>query len=386
WAALAAHTSIAIQQQVEILRLIYRGADVLILDEPTAVLAPSQADDLITLLIELRNAGRTIVFISHKLDEVIRIADEITVMRAGHTVASLRANEVDAAGLAGFIIGDSEVATGRAARSVPGAPVFSLDAVSARDDRGFERLANASITVHAHEIVGIAAVAGNGQEELAEAAIGVRRVSGGSIRLARLEGSKDTSDMDVTRLSVRERRRLGITYVSADRKNEGLALTLPLSDNIIAGEQLRELSRGGWLRRRAVAERVRATLERATVRFGSAEDPASSLSGGNQQRVVLGRESFGSPRVIIASQPTRGVDVRGIGYIHELLREAKDTGAAVLLFSEEIDELRALSDRIVVLHRGVVVGSVPAGASRAEIGQLMLGTEHHAAAAEEGSE
>lgn len=365
WTADAAHTSIAIQQQVEILRLVFRGADVLILDEPTAVLAPAQADELLQLLASLRDAGRTIIFISHKLDEVIDVADAITVLREGRTVAELARGEVEREGLATLIVGESLVEQPSASRAAPGDVILSVSSLVANDDRGIERLAGVSFDVRRSEILGVAAVAGNGQEELAEALVGIRACAG-SISL---EG------VPMERSSVRRRRRAGMAYVSSDRKHEGLALSLPLADNAIATPDLRTLAFAGWLRGSRVRERVSKVLERASVKFGASSDPAASLSGGNQQRVVIGRETAASPLVLVASQPTRGVDVRGIVFIHRLLRRARDEGAAVVLFSEELEELRELSDRILVLHRGSIAGELPRGASRSEIGDLMLG--HH---------
>lgn len=364
WNSDAARTSIAIQQQVEILRLIYRGADVLILDEPTAVLAPAQASELLRLLASLRQAGRTILFISHKLDEVVEIADTITVLRSGRTISQHSRGETDRGGLAALIVGDSEIATFTGTRGNPGAVVLTATHLGAKDDRGITRLTDVSFTARSGEIVGVAAVAGNGQEELAEILIGIRSPTTGELRLG---------DETITRLSVRRRRQAGVGYVSADRKHEGLATGLSLADNAIATPQLRELATAGWLRPRKVREHVTAVLDRAAVRYGSASDAASSLSGGNQQRVVLGRETINKPRVLIASQPTRGVDVRGISYIHELLRKARDEGAAIVLFSEELDELRELCDWILVLHRGRIVGMVGGDADRAHIGALMLG-------------
>ncbi|BDI23995.1 ABC transporter ATP-binding protein [Herbiconiux sp. L3-i23] len=364
WNASAARTSIAIQQQVEILRLVYRGADVLILDEPTAVLAPAQADELLRLLKSLRDAGRTVLFISHKLDEVLGVADRISVLRSGRTITEVERGQIDRPGLAALIVGDGERAATTVTRGIPGDVVLVADALSAKDDRGITRLDGVGFEARSGEILGVAAVAGNGQEELAEVLIGIRGVSSGELTL---------DGMSITRKSVRARRRAGVGYVSADRKVEGLALGLSLADNSIATPKLSVLARAGWLRPRTVGAFVTSVLGRAAVRFGSASDPASSLSGGNQQRVVLGRETIGKPRVLIASQPTRGVDIRGIGYIHELLRQARDEGASIVLFSEELDELRELSDRIVVLHRGRVAGVLPGESSRAEIGELMLG-------------
>lgn len=365
WHADAARTSIAIQQQVEILRLVYRGADVLILDEPTAVLAPAQAQELLRLMSSLRDAGRTVIFISHKLDEVIEVADDITVLRSGRTISQLRRGAIDRQGLAAMIIGDSEEITSvTARRGTPGEVVLRADGICAADDRGIPRLDGVGFEVRAGEVLGVAAVAGNGQEELAEVLVGIRQMSKGDLQM---------DGRSLRRMNIRRRRRAGMSYVSADRKREGLALSLSLADNAIATPALDALARGGLFRRRAVADHVDSVLDRAAVRYGTSKDPASSLSGGNQQRVVLGRETVGKPRVMVTSQPTRGVDIRGIGYIHELLRQARDEGAAIVLFSEEIDELRELSDRILVLHRGRTVGVLPGGSSRSEIGELMLG-------------
>lgn len=371
WAADAAHTSIAIQQQVEILRLLYRGADVLILDEPTAVLAPAQAEELLRLLGQLRDQGRTVVFISHKLDEVVAVADEITVLRSGRTVARHRRGTVDRDGLAALVVGDGELAADERRPGTPGAVVLEASGLEADDDRGVRRLHGVTLTVRAGEVLGVAAVAGNGQEELAEVLVGVRRAKAGSLHLTR-----DGRTHDLTRADVRRRRRAGLAYVSADRKHEGLSVGLSLVDNVLATPDVTTLGRAGWLRRSAVRARVRDVLDRAAVRFGSPQDAAATLSGGNQQRVVVGRETLGRPAVLVASQPTRGVDVRGIGYIHELLRRSRDEGAAVVLFSEEIEELRALSDRVLVMYGGAVVGELPGDAPRARIGALMLGTEH----------
>ncbi|PSL38411.1 nucleoside ABC transporter ATP-binding protein [Labedella gwakjiensis] len=364
WRTPAVHASIAIQQQVEILRLVYRGADVLILDEPTAVLAPAQADELLRLLGSLRDAGRTIVFISHKLDEVVSVADAVTVLRSGRTVASLTRGTFTRDDLAAHIVGDSVPTERVASHGEPGDVVLSVSALDATDDRGVQRLADVSFDVRSGEILGVAAVAGNGQEELAEVLVGIRASSSGDVVL---------SGRSLGGMRVRARRAAGVAYVSADRKHEGLALGLSLADNAIATPDLPSLARGGWLNRRRVAERVAAVLGRASVRYGAVSDPASSLSGGNQQRVVLGRETIGRPAVLVASQPTRGVDIRGIADIHDLLRRAREDGTAIVLFSEELDELRELSDRILVLHRGRVAGECGAGATRAEIGALMLG-------------
>lgn len=362
WSTSATHTPVAIQQQVEILRLVHAGADVLILDEPTAVLAPAQATELLRLLRRLRDDGRTILFISHKLDEVIEVADHISVLRSGEIVGDFARGDIDREGLTRLIIGDGGVISTTLRRGEPGAVALTVDGLSVHDDRGIQRVFDVDLSVRSSEIVGVAAVAGNGQEELAEAIVGVRR-SAGSVQL----GARPLTG------SVRRRRRAGMAYVSADRKIEGLAVDMTITDNAIAGVELTDLARFGVLVPARVRARVNAVLERAAVRYSSPRNPISALSGGNQQRVVLGRETLRAPLALVASQPTRGVDVRGIGFIHELLRGARAQGAAILLFSEELDELRELSDRIVVLHQGRIVGELGSDATRGEIGALMLG-------------
>lgn len=368
WETVAHHTSIAIQQQVEILRLIQRGAHILILDEPTSVLAPAQAEILLDLLRALREAGRTIVFISHKLDEVLSIADDITVLRGGRVVASRPREGLTRDELAQLIVGDTTVpaVAGRERPSIEAETVLRVDSLSATDDRGIERVSDVSFDVGRGEIVGIAAVAGNGQEELAEVLAGVRRISTGALYVA---------EHDVTRLTARGRRLAGLGYVSADRKAEGLAPSLSITDNIIASPHLSRLARVGWLSRRRVVERVNSVLALSAAKYGARGDAVATLSGGNQQRIVMGRETIDRPAVLIASQPTRGVDIRGIASIHSFLLEAASHGTGIVLFSEELDELRQLADRIIVLHHGRIVGELPGGATRVEIGELMLGRQ-----------
>lgn len=378
WGLQAAHAPIAIQQQVEILRLIGRGADLLILDEPTAVLAPAQAIQLLDLLRRLADDGRTVIFISHKLGEVMRAADEITVLRAGVTEPAISRDDATVESLARMIMGGDPLPVDSARAGEPGEVVLQCRDLAASDDRGVERLAGVDLDVREGEILGIAAVSGNGQDELAEALIGLRRPDRGTVSV---RGAA------VTRSSVRARRRAGFGYVSADRKQEGLALELSIAENAVATPGLGRLSKLGWLIRGRVRAAVAEVLETGAVRYGSDRDPISSLSGGNQQRVVLARELRERPAVLIASQPTRGVDIRGIGFIHEQLRDARDAGSAVVLFSEELDEIQTLADRVIVLHQGRVVGELGRGADRVTLGKLMLGTADEApGAAADGAE
>ncbi|MDW6022459.1 ABC transporter ATP-binding protein [Mesorhizobium sp. BAC0120] len=354
-----------VRQIVEILRLLYRGADVLILDEPTAVLAPAQVKQLIALLRKLSADGRTILFISHKLEEVLAVADQITVIRNGKVVGSLPREEATKAKLAEMMIG--EILSWPTARAgTAGRPVLEISGLSASGKRGHAGLSAFDLTVRAGEIVGIAGVAGNGQDELAAAITGLGRVDSGAIWL---------DGKNISTLTLRERRALGLSYLSPDRAAEGLCLAAPIAENAIAGHHRRpDLSTRGILRRRAIARHVGSLLDRYSVRRASDWLPAASLSGGNQQRVAVARELDGNPKFLLACQPTRGVDIRGIAFIHQCLLDFRDRGGAVLLISEELEELIGLSDRIVVVYGGRITGEVARGSARLdEIGRLMLG-------------
>ena len=365
WDTREEEAPVHVRQTVEILRLLYRGADVLILDEPTAVLAPAQVRELIALLKTLRDEGRTILFISHKLDEVLALADDITVMRAGKVVASLPAAAADKATLAELMIG--EVLHQPAAReSAAGRAVLRLSGVSARAGSGTAGLDGLDLDVRAGEIVGIAGVAGNGQDELAAVTTGLADATAGRIEI---------DGREITALPLMQRRAQGLAYLSPDRAGEGLCLTASIAENAIAGHHRRPaFSAAGVLRRRAIAAHVETLLDRFDVKRASARLPAASLSGGNQQRVAVARELDGDPKVLLACQPTRGVDIRGIAFIHQCLLDFRDHGGAVLLISEELDELVALADRIVVLYGGRQTGEVARGSARIEeIGRMMLG-------------
>jgi simple sugar transport system ATP-binding protein len=368
WRLAAAKAPIHVRQIVEILRLLYRGADVLILDEPTAVLAPSQIRELLRLMTRLKGEGRTLLFISHKLDEVLQCSDAITVMRAGRVVANTTAAETDADALARAIVGDAmpETRIAPPAAAAVGDPLFSIRGVKARDAIGFERLGPVDMDIRAGEIVGVAGVGGNGQDELVACAAGILEPFEGTIRLAgeQLQGT----------LTARFRE-AGVGYVSADRAHEGLCLPASLIDNFIAGrESDAAFSRFGFLRPEAIRTGTGAALKRLAVRYGALSDPAGSLSGGNQQRLAIARELARAPKLLVASQPTRGVDIGGTAFIHNLLAEFREAGGALLLVSESLDELLALSDRLVCLFNGRVVGELSrAEASVETVGRLMLG-------------
>lgn len=367
WDLKVALAPVHLRQVLEILRLLYRGADVLILDEPTSVLAPQQVHDLLALLRRLRDEGRTIIFISHKLDEVLAIADRITVLRAGRVVANTTPAESDAAALAQLMVGEAVENPRRSAR-VPkeGRPVLSVRGLGAVDGRGVRRLVAVDLEVRRGEVVGIAGVSGSGQEELVAAVTGLRRAASGTILL---DGA------DVTSSSVAARRDAGIGYLSADRAHEGLCLPATIRDNVIAGNhRIPPYANRGVLHPNLVRGHVRAVLARFSVVFGADTDPVSSLSGGNQQRVVIARELDRQPKILVAAQPTRGVDIAGIAALHRQILAYRESGGAVLLISEELDELLALSDRIIVLHHGTVAGELEGErADSIQIGKMMLG-------------
>jgi general nucleoside transport system ATP-binding protein len=369
WDMPAAAASVVVRQRLEILRLLYREADVLILDEPTAVLAPPQVADLLRVLRLLRDGGRTVIFISHKLREVLDLADVVTVLRGGKITGTSAAGETDEAELVQLMVGEPVAAVRvDAEAAAPGDTVLEVRDLHARDDGGRERLGGVDLEVRAGEIVGVAGVAGNGQDELIECVVGLRRPSAGAVLLG---------GADVTRASVAERRRRGLAFIPADRRREGVAVESSVLDNAIAGAQRQpELTREGWFRRGARRRRADGIVAGYEVRCGGLDAPAASLSGGNQQKLVLGRELAGEPRLVIAAQPTRGVDVKGAAYIREQLLALRRAGAAVLVVSEELDELAALSDRVAVLADGRVAGEVRGPVEDfGEIGRLMTARE-----------
>ena len=354
-----------VRQIVEILRLLYRGADVLILDEPTAVLAPSQIRELMALLKRLKGEGRTILFISHKLDEVLDVSDHITVMRTGRVVSSLRTADTSKPALAELMIGEV-IADPDARAGQPGETVLSAKDVTVGTGRGMARLRNASFTVRKGEIVAVAGVSGNGQDELIGAVTGLQPVQSGTISL----GGRPITDLPLP-----ARRALGLAYLSPDRAAEGLCLDASIAENVVAGHHRRPgFVSAGILKLGALADHAETLLERYSVRRGGSTLPISSLSGGNQQRVAMARELDGDPDLLVACQPTRGVDIRGIAFIHQCLLDYRDRGGAVLVVSEELDEIIKLADRIVVIYNGELRGELRRGDGDMEqIGRMMLG-------------
>jgi ABC-type uncharacterized transport system ATPase subunit len=360
--------SLGQQQRVEILKAIYRGARILVLDEPTAVLTPQEADRLFVTLERLKGEGRSIlIFISHKLDEVLEIADRITVIRRGKVVGSRRPAETNKDELAELMVGRAVSLRVDRGQSHPGEVMLEVAGLHATDDRRHEILQGVDLNVRSGEIVGIAGVGGNGQDELVECVVGLRKPIAGAIRLA---------GRDITRLSVEERRDLGIAYVPADRQRFGLVLPYLLPDNFVLtryGEVPFAAGVGGFIRQfqpiRSEAGRLAKEFD---VRSSSLDVAAATLSGGNQQKVVVAREFRHDLKVLVIDQPTRGLDVGSIEFIHKQVIERRDAGVAVLLVSAELDEVLDLSDRILVMYRGRIVGSFAAAeAQREKVGLLM---------------
>ena len=366
---------VGVQQRVEILKALYRDAQCLILDEPTAVLTPSEIDELMDIIRQLADSGRAVIFITHKLREVAKIADRITVLRNGEVVGETTPAESDEQALATMMVGHDVQLLVSKTTAHPGEPVLELNDLVVRDDRGHRVVDGVSLDVRAGEILALAGVQGNGQSELVDVICGLRRADHGSIRL---DGE------DVTGDSPREMFEAGIAHVPEDRQREGLIASFPVASNLVlnqVGE--RPFSRRLRLDRRAVRRHATELVEQFDVRTSSIDAPASTLSGGNQQKVIVAREFFHAERLLVLSQPTRGLDVGSIQYIHRQIVAKRDEGVAVLLNSSELDEVLALADRIAVIYQGHIVGVVDrADASRELIGLLMAGAVDRAAEVE----
>ncbi len=364
--ALVEDLPVGVQQRVEIVKALYREADCLILDEPTAVLTPREIDDMLRIIRQLADDGRSIIFISHKLGEVRQIADTITILRRGRVVATTTPAESDERELATAMVGrDVQLVVDRD-EGAPGDVVLRVDGLWVRDDRDQMAVADVSLDARAGEIVAIAGVQGNGQTELIEGIVGMRRPTTGRVSL---DGT------DVTGATTRRMVDLGVAHVPEDRQRDGLIGSFPVSDNLVLNLARRKpYSRGIRMDRRAIQENAERLVRDFDIRTSSVDTPVGTLSGGNQQKVIVGREMSHAERLLILSQPTRGLDVGSIQYIHRRIVEARDQGLAVLLNSSELDEVLALADRIVVMYRGSVIGEVSGDdATRESVGLLMAG-------------
>ena len=353
------------RQRVEILKALWRDARILILDEPTAVLTPAEAEELGEVLRHMADDGRSVIFISHKLHEVTGFCDEATVLRGGETVAaSLPVAETDAATLAGLMVGATPLTNERPPSRTPGEVRLGVSGLRALGDRGLEAVGGVDLEVRSGEIVGIAGVAGNGQRELAQVVAGLRPATSGTVTL-------DGADM--TGAPPRARFAAGLAYIPEDRLGVGLAPRLSVVENSVL-RTYRGQRRGPFLSGSRMAAHCRDLVERFGVRTGPLGDPIAGLSGGNLQRLLVGRELGGRPSVVVAAQPTRGLDVQGVKAIQDLLVAERDAGTAVLLISEDLDELLTIADRLLVLHDGSIAGEFdPASAERHAIGEAMVG-------------
>jgi len=352
------------RQKVEILKVLWRDAQVLILDEPTTVLTPSEVDELAEILRRMADDGRSIIFISHKLHEVSGICDEATVLRQGKTVAgSLEMAITDRNELARLMVGASPTVPARPAAATPGKPLLELQNLSATGDRGVDAFSDVSFRINSGEIVGIAGVAGNGQRELADVIAGLRPSNSGTVFM---DGA------DITAISPRRRFHSGLAYIPEDRLGVGLAPRLSITDNAIL-RVYRQQRRGPFIVAEKALSYCTDIVNRFGVRAGDLGGPIAALSGGNLQRLLVGRELDGKPSVVVASQPTRGLDVQGVKAIQDLLLDQRNSGAAVMMISEDLDELLTLTDRLLVMEGGIIRGEFdPRTASRHEIGMAML--------------
>ncbi len=364
---------VGVQQRVEIIKLLYREADILILDEPTAVLTPQEVDRLFATISNLINLGKSIIFITHKLREVMAIADRITVLRDGRVVGTTSPDQTTQAELAAMMVGRQVALIVDKEPATPGEGVLEVQDLQACDDRQNIAVNGVSFQVREGEILGIAGVQGNGQTELVEALTGLRPVTGGEIRIL---------GTPVTHATPRNILEKGVAHVPEDRQQDGLVLSSPVHDNLVLNTYyLPPFARGITIQEDAIISTATQLVDQFDVRTPSVFVPTSNLSGGNQQKVIVAREFSRPVKLIIASQPTRGLDVGSIEYIHQRIIQKRDDGTAVLLVSPELDEVIALSDRIAVMYKGQIMDTVPGrGVNRDYLGLLMAGVEASEAA------
>jgi general nucleoside transport system ATP-binding protein len=356
--------SVGMQQRVEILRALYHGARILVLDEPTAVLTAQEAHDLFRVLEALK--GETgIVFISHKLNEVLEIADRVTVLRRGKRIDTVPTEGATEESLARLMVGREVLLRVDKPAAKPKEPVLEVRDLEVRDDRDLPAVRGASLTVHAGEIVALAGVDGNGQSELVEAITGLRPADAGSIIVA---------GIDLTRAGARGMVRHGVSHIAEDRQRRGLVLNFTLAENLALREYNTPVLSNGWmLSLGRMRDRAKALIAEYDVRGGAPTSLATSLSGGNQQKCVIAREIAANPRVLVAAQPTRGLDVGAIEFVHRRLVSERDAGRGILLVSLEFEEVRSLADRILVIYEGEIVGEFSPDVSEEELGIAMTG-------------
>jgi simple sugar transport system ATP-binding protein len=357
---------VGLQQRAEIVKVLYRGADILILDEPTGVLTPQESKELFRVLRDLVKAGKTIIFISHKLNEVLEISDRITVMRRGKVVGHLVTKETNEEEIATMMVGRAVLLRVDKKPAKPGAVVMRVENVTANSDQGVPALRGISFELRAGEILGIAGVEGNGQSELMEVLAGTRRATGGRVVLG---------EREITTYDARTERDAGVAFIPEDRRGAGLVLTFSIAENTILGRE--RSPRFSWrelvLKLVAIREWARRLVREFDVRTPSIDVAVRNLSGGNQQKVIVAREIGSEPKVLLAAQPTRGVDIGAIEFIHRRIVQERDGGTAVLLVSAELDEVRSLSDRIAVMYEGRIVSIESPDTPEERLGLLMTG-------------
>lgn len=360
--------SIGMQQRVEILKTLYRGANILIFDEPTAVLTPQEIKELIKIMRELVKEGKSIILITHKLDEIKEVADRCTVIRRGKSIQTVDVKDVSSQDLAEMMVGRSVSFRTKKTKAKPAEEVLSIKDLVVKENRGVEVVKSLNLSVRAGEVVGIAGIDGNGQSELIQALTGLRKCESGKIYL---HGKEITNQMP------RSITNQGVGHVPEDRHRDGLILELTLAENMALQTYYKEpMSHHGVLSYQNINRKSRELIQEYDVRTQSELVPAKALSGGNQQKAIIAREIDRNPDVLIVSQPTRGLDVGAIEYIHKRLIEQRSKGKAVLLVSFELDEILNVSDRIAVIHDGQIVGIVNADeTNEQELGLLMAGSK-----------
>ncbi len=357
---------VGLQQRVEIIKLLFREADILIMDEPTAVLTPQEVEELFKIMHTMIEQGKSIIFITHKLGEVMEIADRITVIRGGKVVGNTTPDESDLNDLASLMVGRDVNLEVEKAESKPGEVILEVEKLKVLDPMGHVSVDDISFEVHAGEVLGIAGVQGNGQTELVRAITGLLHAIDGTVLL---------DGKDITKFSPRKITEIGSAHIPEDRQKDGLVLNFPITDNLVLNTYyLEPFSTSVWLNQKIIAENGKDQVENFDIRTPSPFIPVSNLSGGNQQKVIVAREFSRPIKLLVASQPTRGLDVGSIEYIHKRLIEKRDEGCAILLVSTELDEIIQLSDRIAVVYRGKILDTLDAKTATKElIGLLMAG-------------
>ncbi|GMM20325.1 ABC transporter ATP-binding protein [Lactobacillus amylovorus subsp. amylovorus] len=364
--------TVAQQQRVEILKVLYRGADILIFDEPTAVLTPQEITEFIQIIKNLAKEGKSIILITHKLSEIKAVADQVTIIRRGRDVGTFEVANVDDNRLAELMVGH-HVNMKLNKKSIKlGREILKVENLKVKNTRGSFAVKKLSLNIHGGEILGLAGIDGNGQDELVEAITGLRHVNGGKVII---------NGQNMTNKKVRQITEAGVAHIPADRQKYGLILNLPLAENLVLQTYYKQpYSKHGIINHQAIYEHAEELIKKYDIRTTSAELPASDLSGGNQQKAIIARELDRNSDLIIAFQPTRGLDVGAIEYIHKQLLAERDAGKAVLLVSYELDEIMQLSDRIAVLHDGKISGEVkPEDTNDTELGLLMTGIKKEGA-------